>query len=287
MNRFYVLKTLVVLCSALPVIIFSCKKTIPGDLPTVITKPISSIQCGQAQSGGIITSDGDNPITSRGVCWSTKPYPTINDNKTTDAAGTGEFYSQILNLEPLTTYYLRAYAENKKGVSYGLQETFQTTKVTLGDYYQGGVIVYISKSGDKIFSSNKTTGIVANIELKKILKWGCSGIFIDSTFGSIGDGDANTVRIVKKCNNTIYAAKYCANLNANGYNDWFLPSADEFSKVRESSVLNTLNENFFWTSSEAGTGDAFVGQRTSSSMGGYFSKEIPCAVFPIRYFSTL
>lgn len=80
-----------------------------------------------ARSGGYISSDEGYPVLARGVCWSTNPNPTINDNKTTNAAGTGTFISEITGLSPLTTYFLRAYATNKGGTAYGLQIEFTTT----------------------------------------------------------------------------------------------------------------------------------------------------------------
>lgn len=129
----------------------SCKESIdPVILPEITTIEISSITESSIQSGGIITSDGGNEITSRGICWSTNPNPTIADSITTDAAGTGRFVSKINSLMPNTTYYLRAYATNKKGTSYGLQETFTTkalgiltkqiTEITLNTAKTGGNI---------------------------------------------------------------------------------------------------------------------------------------------------
>lgn len=94
--------------------------------PIIETTEISSITESSAESGGLVSSDEGNIVTARGVCWSINPNPTINDNKTTDAAGTGYFVSQIKGLSPFTTYYLRAYATNRGGTAYGLQIPFTT-----------------------------------------------------------------------------------------------------------------------------------------------------------------
>ena len=67
-------------------------------------------------------------VTARGICWSTKPNPTISDSKT-DGSGTGSFTSSLSNLASQTTYYVRAYATNEKGTSYGEQKSFTTRKV--------------------------------------------------------------------------------------------------------------------------------------------------------------
>lgn len=96
-------------------------------LPTVTTTEIGeNITASTAISGGQITSDGGFPITQRGVCWSTTPYPTISNQKTTNGTGTGYYSSTIsgLNLNNSTiVYYIRAYATNINGTSYGNQIT--------------------------------------------------------------------------------------------------------------------------------------------------------------------
>lgn len=57
-----------------------------------------------------VPSIGNSPITARGICWGTKPFPTISDNKTTDGSGAGNFTSRVNGLDPSTDYYFRAYA---------------------------------------------------------------------------------------------------------------------------------------------------------------------------------
>lgn len=95
-------------------------------LPTVTTTVVTNVTSTGATSGGNVTDDGGAAVTARGVCWSTSPDPTINDNKTTDGNGTGAFTSQLTNLTHSTTYYIRAYATNSEGTSYGEQKYFST-----------------------------------------------------------------------------------------------------------------------------------------------------------------
>jgi len=100
----------------------SCKEEKEEDkvgLPIVSTTAVTDITDITANSGGDITSDGGAPITARGVCWSTSQAPTISDYKTTDGTGVGKFTSLLSDLSPNTTYYVRAYATNSKGTSYG------------------------------------------------------------------------------------------------------------------------------------------------------------------------
>ena len=96
-------------------------------LPTVTTATeVTDITLSSATCGGEVTFDGNVSVTARGVCWSTMPNPTIEDNKTTDGSGVGIFTSRLSNLESNTTYYVRAYATNEVGISYGEEVSFTT-----------------------------------------------------------------------------------------------------------------------------------------------------------------
>ena len=95
--------------------------------PTVTTKSVSNITATTASCGGNVTADGGSAVTARGVCWSTSKNPTISGNHTTNGTGTGSFTSSITGLTPNTTYYVRAYATNSAGTSYGTQKTFTTS----------------------------------------------------------------------------------------------------------------------------------------------------------------
>jgi len=96
-------------------------------LPAVTTTAVTSITTNSAQSGGNITSDGGAAISSRGVCWSTTPNPTIANSKTTNGTGTGSFTSSITGLTPGTPYHVRAYATNSAGTGYGSDVSFTTS----------------------------------------------------------------------------------------------------------------------------------------------------------------
>jgi hypothetical protein len=95
--------------------------------PKIATSAITDITSISASTGGNVESDGGAPVTARGVCWSKSPNPTINNSKTVDGMGTGTFTSTLVSLEPGTLYYVRAYAQNRIGISYGAQLTFTTS----------------------------------------------------------------------------------------------------------------------------------------------------------------
>ena len=97
--------------------------------PTLTTVAVTEITANSATSGGDISNDGGATVSARGVCWSTNPNPTTANNKTTDGAGPGTFSSALTNLTSGTIYYVRAYATNNMGTSYGNEVSFNTPSI--------------------------------------------------------------------------------------------------------------------------------------------------------------
>jgi uncharacterized protein (TIGR02145 family) len=119
-------------------------------LATVSTADVTSITETTAVSGGDVTSDGGGTVNARGVCWSsTSQNPTIDDDNTTDGSGTGSFTSDLSGLSPGTDYYVRAYATNSAGTSYGSTISFPTAQ-------SGGTGI--------IFNPGLTYGTVTDID---------------------------------------------------------------------------------------------------------------------------
>jgi|WetSurMetagenome_2_1015567.scaffolds.fasta_scaffold01085_13 uncharacterized protein (TIGR02145 family) len=100
--------------------------TSPPSLPVLTTVSASSLKRTSAVSGGSITDNGGLDITAQGLCWSTTPNPTTENNKSIDESGYGHFTIKITGLSENTTYYLRAYATNSVGTSYGNEVIFTT-----------------------------------------------------------------------------------------------------------------------------------------------------------------
>lgn len=103
-------------------------------VPEINTSKLKRVKQTSAVSGGSVTDDGGEPISARGVVWSKTSKPTILENEgiTLDGVGTGEFVSSITNLSPSTSYFLRAYATNSKGTSYGNEISLLTSGGVVG-----------------------------------------------------------------------------------------------------------------------------------------------------------
>jgi len=105
--------------------------TFDGTGLTVATSAIANITKTTATSGGIVVLQGNMPVTSRGVCWATSSNPTIADAHSSDGSGTGGFTSNITGLAEVTRYYVRAYATNSEGTTYGNELNFRTAGIGL------------------------------------------------------------------------------------------------------------------------------------------------------------
>ena len=237
-------------------------RTLSATIPTgVTTNTISSITQTTATGGGNSTNDGGATITSKGVCWSnTTSSPTIANSKTVDGSGIGSFTSSLSGLTANTTYYVRAYATNSVGTSYGSLMSFTTLApaLTVGQSYQGGIIAYIFQSGDSGYIAGQTHGLIATTSNQTTgSQWGCSGTSI-STSLTFGAGQTNTVSIVNGCSTSSIAARICNDLVSGGYSDWYLPSYYELEKLYTNrTAIGGFSSTYYWSSSQIGTTTAY------------------------------
>ena len=102
---------------------------------TLQTSAASLITYNSAKVDGTISAP-QNRMLTRGVCWSTHEYPTLNDYKVNEQGGIGAFSFNMTGLHPGTIYYLRAFAINNGGDSeetrtaYGNQVVFTTVALS-------------------------------------------------------------------------------------------------------------------------------------------------------------
>lgn len=95
--------------------------------PIVTTSEIINIQGNSAESGGTAKAyESLFPITQKGICWAKTTNPTISDSLTINSSENISFKSELKNLDVGINYYVRAYAINSEGISYGNELTFST-----------------------------------------------------------------------------------------------------------------------------------------------------------------
>jgi hypothetical protein len=138
-----------------------------------------------------------------------------------------------------------------------------TTALSIGDTYQGGVIFYLDSNGGGLIAAPTDQYTVdfkkdfSGTETEFKAQWGCPSATISGADGTaIGTGAQNTIDIEAGCITAGTAADICANLTLGGYSDWFLPSKDEL--------------NLIWTNLADSDGDGSNnGPSDPNNLGGF------------------
>jgi len=97
-------------------------------LPTVSTTSVNSVTAMQALVFGNLLNLGSPSSTTYGVCWNKTGMPVVTDSlfKGISPTGPGSFLAELTMLSPGNTYFVRAYATNSYGTSYGEVLSFTT-----------------------------------------------------------------------------------------------------------------------------------------------------------------
>ncbi len=142
--------------------------------PTLTTTAVTGATGTAATSGGTITSQGGAAVTASGICWSTSPNPTTADSKTTGVTATGAFAGALTGLTAGIPYYVRAYATNAAGTSYGDQQ---------------GVVAYTYTGAAKTFT------VPTGVTQLQVETWGAQGGDVGTTLGGRGGYAKATVAV--------------------------------------------------------------------------------------------
>ena len=138
------------------------------DPPTVVITSVTGVSVTGAKLHGSVVADGGAAVTERGFVYGTVTNPAIGGagvTKVKAGSGTGSFTATLTELEPDTTYYVRAYATNSEGTAYGAVIRFMTDEDDLDD---------IPKTGDNsspwvwwLLCGASAAGIVTLVVLSK------------------------------------------------------------------------------------------------------------------------
>ncbi len=227
------------------------------------TSNVSSVSVFSATSGGTISGTIGDAIISKGVCWSTSQNPTIYNDKSNEGSGSGNFSSNLSSLKGATIYYLRSFLTTNRGTIYGNEISF-STKGMIGDAVLGGKIAYVLQNGDPGYDPDNLHGLViTNSDLSDGTTWGCYGTDI-VTNSILGSGLSNTNNIISNCTESGIASKICSELVLGGFDDWYLPSVDEWKKIypnsnaigfsTRGSDYPPYNYRYYWSSTQSGVG---------------------------------
>jgi len=135
MNKIKTSRNVPLLLFFIPMVLFlvvGCSSEDSGDSENpngnigLTTKTVNTIRQKSAVSGGQLADGSSISIIAKGVVWSTTTNPTLSDNFTTNGSGSANYESELTGLNPLTTYYVRAYITTADGTSYGNEISFST-----------------------------------------------------------------------------------------------------------------------------------------------------------------
>lgn len=108
-------------------------KTLEVTAPVLSGVTMGAISNTFAEMSASVTSVGNGTLRDAGFVYSTNQYPTLDDQYITCGKITS-LNIIVQGLIPETKYYVRAYATNEKGTSYGAETSFTTTKMVVNPY---------------------------------------------------------------------------------------------------------------------------------------------------------
>lgn len=135
----------------------------PVLLANLRTTIVTEVSASTAKSGGYVVKFGSAIVYSRGICWSTLPFPTTANSKLDNVDSTEVFTSLITGLSANTTYFVRAFALNIAGTAYGNEITFTTPdapNLPIPNLGLAGNFGILSKSGITDVYKSTITGDV-------------------------------------------------------------------------------------------------------------------------------
>jgi hypothetical protein len=207
-------------------------------------------------TGSITPANGDESINSIYIQYK---HHEENNYNTINLSSSNYSISEVLNdLAQGPNYNFKLVVINdyntfEENLYYNLPVTYE-----VGDYLFGGIIAYIDSSGYHGYIMSEMQYAVNG------LQWSTDDTSSDDLSYLTGygvaatthpDGEENTQIIVdfhSGISASAPAAEYCANLNVNGYDDWFLGSMNDY----DLTLANTLPSlwpasavhNLVWTS---------------------------------------
>ena len=201
-------------------------------LPVVTTGEITSITSTTLTISGCIEDFGKtfDCVTQYGHVYSeVNPTPTISAYKYNHGSTNQltSYSTNITNLKPNTRYYIRAYAENHKGISYG--KTISVTTKTADENNDAAEDTDAVDLGLSVKWAKCNIGATVPEKIGDYYVWGLTEISSNSAY---------VVTMDDISGNPKYDAA-CTKLGGN----WRMPTKAEFEELINNCSWNTTNKN--------------------------------------------
>jgi hypothetical protein len=230
----------------------------PGSFNTSATAPVvaattaaSGITYNSATSGGNVTSDGGSSVTARGICWSTGAAPTTSNSAYSAGTGTGSFTGYLTGLAASTTYYVRAYATNANGTTYGTQISFATSAQLFAPTVSSttsatSITQTTAASGGSVSSDGGATITARGICWSSATSSPTTANSVQTASGTTGSFSANLSGL--SASTTYYVRAYATNSQGTTYASYvsFTTSANLYIPSVTTTTPGQVTYNSFW-----------------------------------------
>jgi hypothetical protein len=173
--------------------------------PTITTTSITNITNTTADVGGVLISDNGSAITARGIQYDTDKFFGSPSTYIDALGGTTDFSTTITGLTACTTYWMRAYATNSIGTTYGNKVSSTTTGCT------NNLSIYRCVTGDTFTAANTYNNIVGDVIEFRLGTPGSGAIYCGTVLevDVISLNDASVVNGIDResCNDVIHCVQ--------------------------------------------------------------------------------
>ncbi|MBS3742066.1 MAG: hypothetical protein KGY74_08100, partial [Candidatus Cloacimonetes bacterium] len=232
--------------------------------PTVLTDAATNVGTHTATGNGEITYIGTGGTNEYGVCWNTSQDPTIADNRTNEGSTStiGTFSSDMSGLAAGETYYIRAYAKNTAGTTYG-----ENVSITTNYYPQFVYDGTTYDDGDSIeVDTDEDTDLVFDLQVtdadnSQTFTWNSQ----DVTHGTVSIEDPN------KSTEETKQITFDPEKDYYGYAEFTISVSDNISKatsyLKFKVTVNPINDPPICVINPELSGDPYVNQVLSTTNG--------------------
>jgi hypothetical protein len=188
--------------------------------PSIDSTVVTQITQTGATLKSTLFESGGSDVLTLGFCFSTNPNPTIAESfVTTNPINEGDFEILVSDLKPSTKYYIRSFASNVIGLTYGAEVSFITANIP-------ATIAQINtKSITSISQTSAMSGgvIISDGRSTILSKGTCYSLFsnptITDSITNDGAGSATYISALKnlKPNTKYYVRAYAINAIGTAY----------------------------------------------------------------------